>query len=194
MTEIYSVLNKILGIYALFLVILGTFLNIVNFLICLRVRKNNTFVFLSFFSLSSIFCLYWWNLNNFLKEFLFIDMLIVSVWLCRIGNYVQFSSLQITAWFLVVISLERVLSVFFKHWRSIHFKSHQALLVSIVLVLFFLIINLNILFLFGFEVATSSNNSTINVYCFEVIEHPNTTWMSTYGKVRFFLKFFELLI
>jgi hypothetical protein len=99
--SIFLTLNKVLGVYALILTILGTLLNFFNFFVCMRLRKNTTFVFLSFFSLANAFSLYWWNLNNFLKEFVNIDLLAVSLWTCKIGNYVQFNSLQMAAWFLV---------------------------------------------------------------------------------------------
>ncbi len=103
--SIFLTLNKVLGVYALCVTILGTVLNLFNFYVCIRVRQNTTFVFLAFFALSNAFSLYWWNLNNFLKEFLNVDLLVFSLWTCKIGNYVQFTSLQMAAWFLVSIEI-----------------------------------------------------------------------------------------
>lgn len=100
-TSFYLLANKILGVYALVITISGTLLNLFSFFICLRLKKNTTFVFLATFSVANAFCLYWWNLNNFLKEFVHIDLLAVSLWVCKIGNFVQFTSLQISAWHLV---------------------------------------------------------------------------------------------
>ncbi len=98
---VFATINKIQGIYALFLTIFGTALNIFSIIICLRIKKNATFMFLAFFSFFNIFTLYWWNLNNFLTVFTDFNLLFWSFWACKIGNYVQFTSLQLTAWFLV---------------------------------------------------------------------------------------------
>ncbi len=101
MLNIFLLMNKILGVYALIITVFGTLLNLFSFFICLRIKRNTTFVFMASFSLANAFCLYWWNLNNFLKEFVNVDLLAISVWVCRIGNFVQFTSLEISAWHLV---------------------------------------------------------------------------------------------
>jgi hypothetical protein len=112
MINIFLLMNKILGVYALFITVLGTLLNLFSFFICLRIKRNTTFIFMASFSLANAFCLYWWNLNNFLKEFVYVDLLAISVWVCRVGNFVQFTSLEIAAWHLVSYRLLILMNTF----------------------------------------------------------------------------------
>ena len=101
--SVFEVLNKVLGVYALILTVVGTIANLLSCIVCFRMRKNITFIFLTFLTMSDIFTLYWWNLNNFLKEYVNIDLLTVNMYVCKFGNFIQFTSLQISAWILVRI-------------------------------------------------------------------------------------------
>ncbi len=165
--------RAVLGIYCLILTIAGTFCNLFSFYICLRVKKNTTFIFLRFFAFFNIFSLYWWNLNNFLVVYAKLDLLQAGLWVCKIGNYTQFASLQLAAWFLVLISADRVFSVYLKHWKTIYFKPRRAIITSIATTIFFLCTNSNILFTFGYE---AWDNGTYNNFCFEVPGFPSTVW------------------
>lgn len=183
MSEVFDTLNRILGVYALIIAVLGILLNVFTFYICSRVKDNTTFVFLRFFAITSIFTLLWWNLYHFVYPFYLID---IGSWLlsCKIGNYVQYSSLQIAAWFLVLISVDGVLSVYLRHWKTIHFKVSRAYWTSGILVAVFLIFNINVLVLFGQEV---DFNGTVIMFCYQVDGLPQTDWMSTYGKIHTYL-------
>jgi hypothetical protein len=99
--SIYNKLDQVLGVYAVILIPVGTILNIISIIVCLRVKSNNTFIFMAFFSFFNIFTVSWWNLNNFIKVFTGIDLLNSGLWPCKIGNFLQFTSLQTAAWFLV---------------------------------------------------------------------------------------------
>lgn len=95
-------LNKVLGVYALILTVLGTFLSILSFFVCKKIKKKNvTVFFMSSLSICSIFTLYFWNLDNFFKEILNIDLLNLNYWLCKFGSFIQFISLQMCSWILV---------------------------------------------------------------------------------------------
>ena len=100
--SIYVTLRKILGIYALVLIFVGTFTSIIGCYICYRLRSTTTFIFFCYLSITSIFTLYFWNLGNFLREIFGIDLINVNFWLCKFGSFYQFTSLQITAWILVI--------------------------------------------------------------------------------------------
>lgn len=184
MSSVFTTLNQVLGIYALLVCLIGTFLNIFIFFVCMRIKNNTTFVFLRFFALVNICTLYWWNLNHFFNAFSSINLPTLSKWGCKIGNYIQFSSLQIAAWFLVLISVDGVLSVYFRHWKTVHFKVNRAYMVSILVVLFFLLLNTNILVLFGYE---AKFNDTVAIFCFRVEGFPDTYWMDLYGKIHLFI-------
>lgn len=210
MLGIFQALNKIFGLYALLLVIFGTIANILSCIICAKLSRNTTFVFLAFLTITDVFTLYYWNLNNFLKEFLDIDLLTRSIWSCKIGNFVQFTSLQISAWILVkkilgifflkfgnskkkfkvLISIERFLSVHIKHWKEVYFKPKQALILILGLISTLIVLNLNIIITFGYEKRISFNKTIL--FCFEVEGYPSTFWMDTWGKVfKFFFQIFN---
>jgi hypothetical protein len=101
--RIFDILQKILGAYALLLIIVGTISSVISFYICIKLSKISTFVFFAFLSISDIISLYYWNLTNFINIWFNIDLLNYSYWLCKIGSYYQFTSLQISAWLLVTI-------------------------------------------------------------------------------------------
>jgi hypothetical protein len=122
--------------------------------------------------------LYFWNLGNFLSQIFTIDLINLSIWGCKFGSLFQFTSLQISAWILVLISLDQLLSVNLVHWRTVYFKPKQALIATIVLVLFFIVLNFNILILFGYEVKTENSTQTI---CYDHPLYPETKWMMIWG-------------
>jgi hypothetical protein len=106
---------KILSAYALFLTVVGTFLNSISIFVCIRLRANKSFVFLSFLCVSDTIALYFWNLNHFTSGFFHINLIAINYWLCKFGQFVQFSSMQISAWLLVFIFI-RLKFIF---WKSI---------------------------------------------------------------------------
>jgi hypothetical protein len=171
--DVFYTARAVFSVYSLIVTILGTLLNIFSFYICLRVKKNTTFIFLRFFAIFNIFALYWWNLNHFLSVFVDLDLLSAGLWVCKIGNFVQFTSLQLAAWFLVLISADRVLGVYLKHWKTIYFKPRRAIIASIGTTILLLGTNSNILFTFGYE---AWDNGTHYNFCFEVPGFPSTTW------------------
>ena len=80
----------------------------------------------------------------------------------------------------VLVSIDQFLSVRIKHWRTIYFKPKRAVIAISTLVVFFILLNLNILILFGYE--NKTNNST-EVICYDISIYPTTKWMSIWGQV-----------
>ena len=102
MDNVYVILRKILGVYALILIVIGTVTSIFGCYICFKLKSNTTFIFFCYLSVVSIFTLYFWNFGNFLRELLGIDVININFWLCKFGSFYQFTSLQIAAWILVI--------------------------------------------------------------------------------------------
>lgn len=150
----------------------------------MRVKQNTTFVFMSFFAVFNIFSLFWWNLNNFTSIWTGVNLLNEGIWFCKVGNFIQFSSLELIAWFMVLVSIDRTLSVYVRLWRASLFKAKQAYWVSFILSAFILLMNINILVLFGYE---ANMNGTIVPICFKLDQFPQTYWMDTYGKISLFV-------
>jgi hypothetical protein len=125
---VFNILNKILGIYSVLIAVLGTFMNLSSIFICLRVKNNSTFVFLAFFSFYNIFTLWWWNLENFVTSYTSFDLLVWSGLSCKIGSFIQFSFLQISAWHLVKFCLHLIYCVFnlsFRYKLTENLGPHQ---------------------------------------------------------------------
>ena len=101
METVFLILRKLLGIYAILLVVFGTIFSLLCCYISFKLRKTTTFIFICFMSLANMFTLYFWNLGNFLRELFQIDLINISLWLCKFGSFFQFTSLQISAWILV---------------------------------------------------------------------------------------------
>ena len=100
--DFWNTVKKLLCSYLLVLTIFGTITSIFTSYICFRLRKNITFIFIGVESIASIFTLYFWNLNNVSQELFNFDLLNSNFWLCKIGSFYQFSSLEICAWILVI--------------------------------------------------------------------------------------------
>ena len=79
-----------------------------------------------------------------------------------------------------------MLSIFVKHWKAVYFKPRRAIWASVFLILFFLSINSNILFTFGYE-EYAINSTKPLLFCFEVDIYPSTKWMTTYGRIHLML-------
>ena len=100
-----TILNvtKVLGVFALIITIVGTLLNGLIFYVCLRkkLRKVNAFKFFAMISITDIIALYEFNLKHFIVPFYGIDYNYISLTWCRISIFIQYVSLQYSAWLLV---------------------------------------------------------------------------------------------
>ena len=104
---------KILGCYSLGLAIFGTIGNLIIFYVSLRTSKNSTFILLRYLAISDIIALYFWNLNDFSISILDFDLENYSLFFCRFGSWIQFSSLQSSAWLLVILFI-----IFINNFKS----------------------------------------------------------------------------
>lgn len=101
--DLILVFSKIFALYSLILTTLGTFGNVLIIIVCMdrKLRTINTFKFLAIISISDIISLYQWNLAHFTNEYIKVDFTLINVPLCRIVTFLQYTSLQYSAWLLV---------------------------------------------------------------------------------------------
>lgn len=180
MESLFGILRKVLSVYGILLIVMGTLANILSFLICIKIGKNITFIFLSYLSIINIFTIYHWNLENILLSFFNVDWLNFDLLVCKLGNFIQFTSLQSSAWILVAMSIEQFLSVKIKIWRKKHFKPKYAYLVCSGIVVLFIAVNINVLVTFGQKAFV---NNTLTDFCFNDINFIKP-WMGIYGTVH----------
>ena len=101
---------RCLSLYALALIIIGTFGNILTIIVLCRrnLRRYVTMRYLIAVSICDIICLYGWNLNNFYKFTISWgnnNLEQVSLVHCRIISFLSFVGLQLSSWYLAAVSL-----------------------------------------------------------------------------------------
>ncbi len=100
---------KILGLYSLFLVVCGTVCNLLTLINTCQIKKPNTFIYLRFIAVSDLIALYYWNLDKFIVNWFGNEYQSMSLTMCKIGSFLQYTTLQFSSWLLVV---EQVLNWF----------------------------------------------------------------------------------
>ena len=90
-----------LGIYSFVLVILGTLSNVLIMFICFKAKSNSMFPLLGYLAFSDTLSLFFWNLSHFIESSFDIDIQNFNIYLCKFGTWIQYSSLQSSAWILV---------------------------------------------------------------------------------------------
>jgi hypothetical protein len=83
--------------------------------------------------------------------------------------------------FFVAICTDRYLSVRFRLWKNVFFKKPRPLIVALAIITVILLLNLNILFTFGYEM-NIGNGSTVS-FCFPLENVSETKWMFYWGVV-----------
>jgi hypothetical protein len=160
-----DIFTKVFSIYALLLTILGTAGNSLSCFICLRksLRTRATFKLLAFLTVSDIVALYQWNLKHFVATFFgHYDWDLVYLTLCRLDQFLQTSSLQFSAWILVSIALDRLLSILILKWTKFYFRGSRPVVYAFTLLFIILLFNGTTLLTDGYVVIV---NGTQKVIC-----------------------------
>ncbi len=93
-----------LGFYSFFILILGTIGNLIIAYVSIKSTKaSSTFILFRYLAFSDTLCLYFWNLSHFIDSSFSLDIQNYNIYLCKFGSWIQFSSLQSSAWILVWI-------------------------------------------------------------------------------------------
>ena len=93
--------DEIIVAYSFWLVIFVLIGNCVALYICYRLRNSTTFVFLAFIAVSDTFTVYGWQFP-FVSSILFsLNLPTLNLFACKLITFTQFSSVQISSWFLV---------------------------------------------------------------------------------------------
>ena len=92
---------QMLGYYSLALIILGTLGNSVIVYVTFKTKPSTLFVLLRYLAVCDTISLYFWNLNIFVYSTFNLDIANFNIYSCKIGDWIQFASLQASAWILV---------------------------------------------------------------------------------------------
>lgn len=174
--EIITVLAKILAVYNLILVIVSLLFNPIVFYVCLftrTLRANSTFKLLAICSINDVLICLAWNQESFLSTFFDIETSYLNLFYCRfVSTFLQFVTIEFSSWMLVVISLNRFLSMTLANWTKRYFTGIRPLLLAAFLALIIMLINLNEIFLTGYEHTAKNDNETeLTVICYSNPPH-----------------------
>lgn len=161
------------AIYALLLIIVGTIGtntyklcrsvtiicilgNLLTIIILLRpnLRQFTTMRYLTAVAIADLCSLYSWNLNLFYKHLINPyqnDIEDASIISCRLISYIAFVSLQLSSWYLTLVSLDRCLSIHFLFWHRQLGQVKYATYIIIIVAIIILGLNMHLLFLNGYR-------------------------------------------
>ncbi|CAF4063650.1 unnamed protein product [Adineta steineri] len=145
-----------LAIYALFLIIIGTIGNILTIIILLRpnLRQYTTMRYLIAVAIADLSSLYSWNLNLFYKHLINPyqnDLEDSSILLCRFISFMAFVSLQLSSWYLTLVSLDRCLNIHFLFWHRKIGRANYVIYITLIVTIIIVLINSHLLFLNGYQ-------------------------------------------
>lgn len=160
------------GIYALLLVIIGTigktidtkktltvFLCVGNGLtIIILLRPNlhryTTMRYLIAVAIADLCSLYSWNLNLFYKHLINRyqnDLEDSSIILCRLISFIAFVSLQLSSWYLALVSIDRCLNIHLLFWHKGLGRASRSSWIILLVTILIGVINSHLLFFNGYR-------------------------------------------
>lgn len=188
---VIDILAKILGVYAILLIVAAILLNPLVLYVCLKskkLRSTSTFKLLAFASVNDLLTCLVWNEGDFQHTFFGVTLSKTSPFYCRwISIFFQYTTLQIASWMLVSISLDRLLSMTIHVWSRRCFNGAKPFIYSVILVLVIIGININEVFTIGY---TYYKNGTEIFVCYA---NPENTfqWYELMSQVEQVCRFWE---
>jgi hypothetical protein len=105
-------------------------------------------------AVADLCALYSWNLNLFYKHLINPyqnDLEDSSTISCRILSFIAFVSLQLSSWYLTLVSLDRCLNIHFLFWHRKMGRANRAVYVILTVTIIIALINSHLLFLNGYR-------------------------------------------
>ena len=168
----YNVISPFLAYINLAIIVLGLFGNSLCFIIfrCSSSFRNMpSMVYLSFVAVFDTLALFEWNLNHFLTLF-HIEISSISIPICRIYTFMQYTSLQASALIMSAMCVDRYVTVASLPGSLLYrlpFRTNRtAFIWSTAIVLFTFLLNSQILFSLGIYIESGSNSTDLKVVWF----------------------------
>jgi hypothetical protein len=125
-------------------------------------------------AIADLCALYSWNFNLFYKHLInpyqndLEDFSIIS---CRIVSYIAFVSLQLSSWYLALVSLDRCFNIHLLFWHRKMGRANRSVYIILIVTIIIALINSHLLFLNGYQKlnCTPFEKRT----CFKCYERPN---------------------
>lgn len=154
--------------YALFLIIVGTSLNILTFIVLCRGKFRNAddrpaIHYMRAIAIVDIMMLYGWNLDHYLANIYGFYIGMLSIGACKFIIFLNYFSPQVAAWLRVFICLDRYLSLSRLH-RTWFGRSKSALIIIAAIMVFFFFFNGHIFILACFYDASGRITGNTDTY------------------------------
>ena len=92
---------QIFSYIGLVIIVIGVIGNALIVFVSLRSKSHTTFVLLRYLAVADTLATIFWNLNHYTNQNFNFDLASYSMYTCRIGEWLQYSSMQASAWLLV---------------------------------------------------------------------------------------------
>jgi hypothetical protein len=123
--------------------------------------------YLTAVAIADICSLYSWNLNLFYKHLINPyqnDLEDASIISCRLISFIAFVSLQLSSWYLTLVSLDRCLNIHFLFWHRQLGKVKYTNYIIISVAIIIISLNLHLLFLNGYRQTNCIPKGKITCY------------------------------
>ena len=155
--------SLIMAYYPLFLVIVGTFLNLLTFVVlCLPTFNDSkypaTIYYMRAIAIFDILMLYGWNLDHYVSNVYGFLLQRYSIVLCKFLSFLNYFAAQTSAWLRVFMCFDRY--IFLSHLHQTWFnRSENVRLIILFTILFFTLFNFHMILFACFR----TKRGTINV-------------------------------
>lgn len=138
------------------LILLGTVGNSLSILVLTRksIRTSTTALYLTVLAVSDLLVLYSGLLRQWIIYTFEFDVRHVSEFGCKLNIWLVYSSLDFSAWILIVVTLERVISAWFPHNARTVCTKKSAMAFMISIGVFILVLNSHLMYGMSYEYKT----------------------------------------
>ena len=154
------------------LIILGSVGNCLSILVLTRrcIRSSTTALYLTVLAFSDLFVLYTGLLRQWLIYLFEVDVREVSEFGCKLNIWLVYSSLDFSAWILIVVTLERVISAWFPHNAKTLCTKKWAISLLVAVAVFILLLNAHLLYGMVFIYSVTKDGRQDVEKCIEINE------------------------
>jgi hypothetical protein len=105
-------------------------------------------------AIADLCSLYSWNLNLFYKHLINPyqnDLEDGSIVACRLISFIAFVSLQLSSWYLTIVSVDRCLNIYFLFWSRRLGRATYSIYIILSITIIIICLNTHLLFLNGYK-------------------------------------------
>ena len=148
LTSFRTTNSYFIAYYPLFLVIIGTILNLLTFIVLCQAtfnhkRKQSTIYYMRAIAIFDILMLYGWNFDHFISNVFGFLLQRYSIFSCKILSFLNYFSAQTSAWLRVFMCIDRYVFLTRLH-RTWFNHSETVVIIIIFLILFLALFNIHI--------------------------------------------------